>query len=571
VLVELRLENLAVAADVQLVLERGLNVLTGSTGAGKSLAVEALRWIRGEKIDPGLLRAGADEAAAEALFDLSQLPEAARRVAERGVAVSPDGVLRLRRQWRDGRSRAWIDGSLTSAALLRDVCDELVEVQSQHQQLALLDGRAHAALLDAHPDLAPLRRAYRQAWRGHRDLVVRAQSSRERHQQLREQSELLRYQWQELRDAALEIGEAERLRADVARLEGGAQLARRVEEAREDLEDEESGVLTRLHHSVSRLMACSDEIPSLVEARDDLSAALDLIEEARRRVVSFTADLDLSPELLDEKHSRLAEIEGLCRKYARNESELIAFAQRLERDVENLELGQEIPAELERALEESRDVLQSTASQLHRARQREARRIERGASALLEELGMPGAALRFEFEVRTKGEAELRIDGRRSFAQSDGPTRVRLLVRTNPGESFGPIETTASGGELSRIGLVLQSLAAHRRRPSLLLLDEVDAGLGADLGPALARRLRALADRGQVLVITHLPAVAAVADVHLLAEKRRQGGRTLTEVRRLDSQAHEEEMVRMIGGAREPARAVARRLRKDLRGEAGAA
>jgi DNA repair protein RecN (Recombination protein N) len=562
-LVEMRLHNLAVAADVCVTLGDGLNVLTGSTGAGKSLVVEAIRWIRGEKIDPGLLRSGENEASAEALFDLSARDNARHRLEGLGIEISEDHILRLRREWRDGRSRAWIDSRLASASMLQSVCDDLIEVQSQHQQLALLDARGHAFVLDQSPPVRVLAHDYRAHYRDLQETRARIRAQRDRHRALQEQSELIRYQLRELEDADLSPGEIDPLKAEVARLEGGAQLTQNVDQALESLEHEEVGAMAQLRRAQSRLEHCSDDLEEIHEARENLIHSLDLLEETRRGLETFRLDVDLSPERLHEKQSRLGELQSLARKYVRSESELVDLRDRLRRDVENLDLGDETPAALQQEDEERLAALQSAADRLHRARKREARRIEKAASALLEELGMTGAALRFELAADAVGDVELTVDGRPSPVRADGPTAVHLLVRTNVGEGFGPIENTASGGELSRIGLTLRSIAAGQAQATLLLLDEVDAGMGADLGPALSRRLRALADGAQVLVITHLPAVAAAADQHLMAAKSTQDHRTSTTILSLDEKQREEEIQRMIGGNSSQSRRLARQLRES--------
>ncbi len=569
VLLEIRLHNLAVAAEVTLQLGEGLNVLSGSTGAGKSLVVEAIRWIRGEKIDPGLLRSGERAAWAEALFDLSSHPQASAVLDRHGIAASSDAILVLRREWNNGRSRAWVNARLASAALLEAICDELIEVQSQHQQLALLDRRAHVQWLDGNRTARQCLQEWREAFEALRQTRARIQRHRERQRLLRDQSDLLRYQLRELQEAEIDGSEMATLRAEVARLEGGARLAEHVEEATLRLSDEEIGALAQLRRSQAALEPCSEAIDEIAEAREKLFHAVELVDELCRDLELFGLDRELSPELLDEKQRRLTELESLCRKYGRNESELVDLRDRLLRDVGSLDDGQELPAELEAEDREVRARLQQLGVALQKARRREARHIEREAAPLLEELGMPGAALRFDFEGQVADPADdaatVQIDGRPVVARADGPTAVRLLVRTNPGEGFGPVEQTASGGELSRIGLVLRSIAAGHHHPTLLLLDEVDAGLGADLGPALARRLRALADASQVLVITHLPAVAAAADLHLLATKTTDGHRTTTEIRALSDSDREEELLRMIGGEVGPGRELVRELRRAPR------
>lgn len=561
VLVELRLKNLAVAADVRLPLGPGLNVVTGSTGAGKSLAVEALRWLRGEPIDKGLLRAGADKASAEALFDLSDRPDLVESLDAIGVEVAADGMLRLRREVRrEGRSRAWIDTQVSSAGVLREVTDRLVHLQSQHQQLSLLEPREHLGLLDALGVDETLRRDWASAWSEWREVQRLIAEAEERRRRLRDQQDVAEFQYRELEGIGLQEGELETLRRRVAVLEGGARLGEAVAGALSALDAEDAGALAALRRAVREMRQIPEEVDDLVEVRDRLASALDLADESARELQAFLDSCAFDPEETAHAQARLAELLELTRKYARTEPELIEFRDRLGRELAEIDDGDALPAELRARLSDAERHLQTAAVDLDRARRSAARRAARAASPLLDELGMEGSALRFDQveDVDPKGEIEWK--GRRLRVRSDGPVSVRLSVRTNRGEAFGPVERVASGGELSRIGLVLRSLAVQGRRPALLLLDEVDAGLGADLGPALARRLRALADAQPLMVVTHLPAVAAAADRHLVVRKDSDSDRTSSEVEWLRGNTREQELARMLGGEGERTRRVAREL-----------
>lgn len=568
-LLELHLRNLAVAADVSIQLGPGLNVLSGRTGAGKSLVVEALRWLRGEEVDRGLLRAGADMASAEALFDVDSRPHLRESLVALGIDPPADGLLRLRREVRsEGRSRAYVGVRASSAAVLQALCEALVEMQSQHEQLSLRQPAAHANVLD---DLGALeeRAQWNSAFARWREVEQRIAAARARSQQLRDQRELLEYQRRELEEARLQGEELEGLRVRVARMEGGARLVASTQAALGAL-DADPGAATSLGEALHQLRNVPEELSELVEVRDTLHAAVDLVDEARRALERFLDGRDFDPATLARDQERLGELLGLLRKYGRTEPELVALRDRLRRELAELDESGETPAALAAERERAVSELQVAADVLDRARARVSRRVESDAVTLLAELGMPGAALRFDRIVEEDPEGPLRVQGRRARPLPTGPTQVRLAVRTNAGERFGALEKVASGGELSRIGLVLRSLGTATRRPALLLLDEVDAGLGADLGPALARRLRALSERGQVLVISHLPAVAAAADVHLAAHKSDDGERTASRIEVLDPSSRSREIARMLGGSDARTKALASELLR-LRGEAPAA
>lgn len=560
-LAELRVRNLAIAADVTVRLGPGLNVLTGSTGAGKSLVVEALRWLSGGRVDRSLVRSGEEEASAEALFDLQARPDLLARLAELGLDPPEDAMLRLRREVRvGGRSRSFVGTQLSTAGVLAAACRELVELQSQHQQVALLQPAEHVRVLDACGVGSAALEEYRGLRRAYLERRQAVQTWRERQRQLSEQRDLAEYQLRELERAHLQGEEMDPLRERVAVLSGGVQLMEKAATAREALADERAGVRSGLQRALSRLRVLGDEIHALAEARDALTAAGDLVDEAERSLDAFLADEDFDPAALAGAQARLAELEELCRKYGRTEGELVRLRDRLAQELGELEMGDGLPPHLAHPLEEARLRLQKAAADLHERRKRVARRVAREAAALLATLAMPDAAVRFELPLRVEPDGDLLVEGRRVQAGPGGCEDVELHVRTNRGEAFERIDRIASGGELSRLGLVLRTLSLAERSPAVLILDEVDTGLGADTGPALAQRLVAMAHDTQLLVITHLPAVAAVADHHLAATKAARAGRTLGRVDGLDREGRVRELARMLGGSGDSHRRLARKL-----------
>ena len=560
-LVALRLKDLAVAADVEVALGPGLNALTGSTGAGKSLVVLALRWVAGEDVDRDAVRAEAEVAVAEAVFDLSGRDDLRAALAGCGVDVGDDDHLLLRREVRrEGRTRALVNGRVASAALLREAAWHLAEMQSQHEQLMLRRASEHAALLDGLGVDPAVRGAWNEAYSAWRSVEREIETWQARQRTLRDQQDLLEYQHRELEAAHLEGDELDALRERVAAQEGGAALVEHAAEALARLESDDAGALTVLGEALGRLRHAPDAVSALVDARERIESAIDLAQEAQRELERFVAGQEVDPQALAQDQERLALLLDLTRKYGMTEEELVALRDRLANELGGLGEDGNLPATLTARREAALEGLAAAGTKLERARGAAARRIRRDAAPLLEELGMPGAEILFERIPEEDPDSPLRVDGRPVRALADGPSRVELVVRTNPGERPGPIQSVASGGELSRFGLVLRSLAAGRRRTAVLVLDEVDAGLGADLGPALARRLRALSERGQVLVISHLPAVAAAADTQLVASKATSGARTESRIDVVEGEGRLREVQRMLGADTARARAMAKQL-----------
>ncbi len=569
---EIRLKNLAIARAVEVHLGEGLNALTGSTGAGKSLVVEAVRWLRGEKTDEGLIRKGEDRASAEAVFDLSARPDLLAALEEMGTEPSQDGILTLRRELRrNGRSAAFVDGGRTSAAHLSRICSRLLQLQSQHQQTELLDPSRHTTLLDDCGVDPELREAWNRCLLAWQQARRQMEEWRRRDEEFQAQREIYEYQRQELESAGLEEGEMDRLRERVALLAGGARLLEAAERARALLEDEEAGALGQIAGAVTQLGGPPEEIGALAESRESLVQAEELVQDAARQIERFLDGAHYDPRQLDADQSRLARLEELCRKYGRNERELIRHLESLQRRMAESQGGGEPPAALRKSLDQATRRLEEAGTALAKARRSVARKVSREATRLLSELGMPEAEMRFEISPRSDPEGPLRFRGARVTPHREGLEEVRILVRANRGERMGPLERAASGGELSRIGLVLRTLAVQRRQPALLILDEVDAGIGADIGLALGRRLLALSEGVQLLVITHLPPVAAMAHRHLVARKDLRGERTVGSIAEVEGEARLEEIRRMLGGEREEARELARALLGHRIRSAGAA
>jgi DNA repair protein RecN (Recombination protein N) len=523
--------------------------------------VQAVRWLCGEKVDAELLRSGAESASAEALFDLSSRPELTSLLEELGIDPSEDGLLRIRRELhRGGRSRAFLDGRRTSAAHLSRVCEALLQLQSQHQQTQLLDARRHRKLLDACGVDASLRSRWRNAFGAWNDARRALSEWERRREEIRAQREILEYQRGELREAGLREGEMEDLLARVNLGVGGARILEAAAAARERLEDEDRGALRSLAEASARLGHFSSQLSELEEVEELLVQAQELAGEAARILERFGDAAEIDPARLEADQSRLARLEELCRKYRRTEAELVLHLTQLEAQLDAEEWGEEAPTRLTAPLEQSRLECERVGNELLRERRRQAKATARAANSLLSDLGMPEAELVFEVEPLRDAAGPMKIAGNKVLPTSAGPEGVRLLVRTNRGESLGPVERIASGGELSRIGLVLRTLAVEDRQPALLVLDEVDAGVGADLGPAIADRLIAMSARVQLLVVTHLPAIAARAGRHLLAEKGPSGDRTVSRILEVRGEERVEELTRMIGGAHRAARALATQL-----------
>lgn len=560
---ELSIRDYVLVEDVQLELGPGLTVLTGETGAGKSLLVGALRLLLGDRADAAGVRSGAARAVVQATFDLSG------RIlsAELGEELEGDSELIVVREVSaQGRSRAWVQGRRVPVARLREVTSALVDLHGQHDHQSLLQVATHRDLLDevggTADQRAAIEAAHAEAARA-RDVL---EERRARIRALEERCDMFRFQLDELVRAELVAGEEDELEAEVERLSHAETIAEARGRAAELLGADERSVQELLGRALGELRRVADFDPDAQEGEALLEESVRSVDEALRRI--DVGDLEgANPRRLDELQTRLSKLADFRRKYRVEHAGLLVRRDWLADELRDLERADDDVAQLAAEFDTANGNLARLARQLTAARRVAGRRIESSMESELQELGMAGA--RFEVAIEapstgggtpggaedsggpgsgpegprdgTSGRAEL-------FCAPHGADRVEFRIAANPGEPSGPLRRVASGGEMSRVMLALKTILADAGGVPLLVFDEVDAGIGGETASRVARKLAALAEGSQVLAITHLPTIAAVAQSHLRVEKRQSEGRTLTDVRGLDPAEREEEVARMLGG-----------------------
>ena len=518
----LAVRHLAVIDRLEVELEPGFNVLTGETGAGKSVIVQAIDLLVGGRASADLVRTGEDVATIQAIF-------------ERG-----DGreVIVRREVSAQGRSRAFIDDTLATTAALRELGSTLLDLHGQHEHQTLLDPAEHVAVLDTFADLGD--RATEVAakyddWRAAEAALARTQlDDREK----RARIEMASFQLQEIDQVGPQPGEDERLEAERTVLANADRLSRLSSEAYASLyegEDAALPALAQVWKRVHDLAALDPKFDPYVEQRDDIKSKL---EDLAFFLRSYASGLD-APERLQSVEDRLAAIERLKKKYGPTLDAVLERQRTLRDELAELGAGEERAAELDARAKRSQTEFTSVARELSAARKAAARRLGTALEADLSQLAMPQA--RVDVRVVETGSPE-RWTNR-------GIDDVELFFSPNPGEDLRPLAKIASGGELSRVMLALRTLAKHDAPGRTLVFDEVDAGIGGAAADSVGARLQTLGRRHQVLCITHLAQIAARAVVHFQTSKQVRAGRTLTSVVRLDDSGREGELARMIAGA----------------------
>ena len=537
---ELTIKNVAVIDELTVTFVPGLNVLTGETGAGKSILIDALQLVLGARGSENLLRSGAEEAAVEAAFDAGPGSRVTELLGAEGVAVEPGEPLILRRQlFRDGRTRAYANGRLTAAATLRVLGECLVDIHGQHPGQLLLDPRRHRDLLDGYAGTTDEVRAYRdrhgawQALRREREALLLAERERAQRQ------DLLEFQRREIEAARLTIGEEESLGAEHAILGNHERLFAAVEQAYGTLEESDEALLTLLSAAAARVREAAGIDPRLGEVLETLETGAVHLREAARGLRDYRARIEFDPERLEAIESRLHEIGKLKRKYGGTVGEILEHLTRVRADLKTLEHSETRLGELEQMLTASRRDLASRAERLSTARRRAAPRLQEAILAEIHELGMARAA--FEVRVTSAGSGEEALG-------PHGTDEVEFLISPNPGEPLKPLHKIASGGELSRTMLAIRVILAAADQTPTLIFDEVDAGIGGNTAEMVGRKLTAVSRERQVLCVTHLPQIACFADHHVVVAKRSLRDRTQTSVQMLPTAERAQELARMLGG-----------------------
>ncbi len=530
------IRDLAIVSHLELELGAGMTALTGETGAGKSILIDALGLALGDKADPTMIRAGRDRAEVAASFDLAALPAVRDWLEEQDLAEGGECTIR-RVLPRAGRSRAYINGHPASGGQLQTLGELLVDIHGQHAHQSLLRPAAQRELLDGYAGHTGMARELADRYRDFRALDTRLRTIVTQGAERTARLDLLRFQVGELEALGLATEEVEELDREQKRLANLGLLQSTAGRLLDGLYDGESSTRDQLGHAVGELDGLLTFDEGLAEIRELVAGAAIQVEEAASGLRQYLDGLELDPALLDQVEARLVQVHDLARKFRVQPRQISETLERLRGELASLE-GDEVSVD---ALERKRDAawgyFLDLASELSGRRREAARRLGATVTASMQELGMKGG--RFEAGV-TRGDGEA--------ASAQGLDRVEFLVSANPGQPLQPLAKVASGGELSRISLCIQVAAAECAAIPTLIFDEVDVGIGGAVAEIVGRLLRTLGTARQVLCVTHLPQVAAQAHQHLQVRKESQDDQIHTRIASLDPEARVDEIARMLGG-----------------------
>ncbi|WP_426958801.1 DNA repair protein RecN [Muricoccus radiodurans] len=550
-LASLSIRDVVLIERLDLTFGPGLSVLTGETGAGKSILLDSLGLALGQRAESGLVRAGQSQAVVTAAFAPPPDHPANALLAEQGIVVE-DGIVLRRILTADGRSRAFVNDEPVGVALLRRLGTLLVEVQGQHDQVGLADPASHAGLLDAFGGLDTRRNAVADAHRAWRAAERALRDAREAIAAAQRDEEWLRHAVSELSDLAPKEGEEDELAADRQRLQGGERRAEAIASALSELQPRDrrgggspAAAMRNAARALERLPPPNEEAAPALAA---LAAAQDALSEAESLLERLSSDAQPDPRRLEQVEERLFALRAAARKHSVAVVDLPAHLADLKERLSALNAGTGRVAALETAARDARTAYVTAANTLTAARSDHAAKLEKAVARELAPLKLERARLHVEIEPREE-----------SAWGPDGQDRVTFLVTTNPGQKPGQLAKIASGGELSRLMLALKVVLARGSPVPTLVFDEVDSGIGGATAAAVGDRLARVAERLQVLVVTHSPQVAARGARHFQVAKGVRDDRAETRVVPLEPKARREEIARMLAGERvtEAARAAA--------------
>jgi DNA repair protein RecN (Recombination protein N) len=543
---QLSIRDVVLIDRLELEFEPGLGVLTGETGAGKSILLDSLGLALGVRADTGLVRQGQEQASVAAEFELPPSHPALAMLDQQGIGIEPGEPLLVRRTLKaDGGSRAFAGGTGVSASILRDIANGLVEIHGQHDDRGLLNPRGHRALLDAFGRIDT--GAVAAAWSEVEQVEAGLAQAREAAEAAERDRDWLEHAAREIAALAPEPGEETKLADERAVMQAGARAGETLI-GLDALLGGSEGALAQLRAAARRIERGAADHPLLAEALASLDRAVIEAGEAEDKIARAAEALAFSPEKLEEVEARLFDIRGLARKHRVEADALAALGEELQGKLALIEAGGERIQQLEAELTAARIRYDEVAGQLRTERIQAAARLDSAVAAELPPLKLDSARFRTALSEADPGPS--------------GIDRVEFEVSTNPGAPFGPLTRIASGGELSRFILALKVALAEAGTAQTMIFDEIDRGVGGAVASAIGERLARLAQKSQLLVVTHSPQVAARAAHHYRIEKAHEEGVTRTFVRKLTPDERREEIARMLSGAAitDEARAQAARL-----------
>jgi DNA repair protein RecN (Recombination protein N) len=539
-LIELRIKNFAIIDELNLSFSKGFNILTGETGAGKSIILNAVHLLLGDKATEEWIRSTEEEANVEAVFDISGNSEIKEKIQEKAPhlqgAGEEDSLLIRRLISRSGRGKVFINGNLATLGMLSEVGEGLLSVYGQHEHQSLQRVETHIDILDEFGGLLGLREEFQKQYLEFVSLSEEVEKIRAEKERRAKERELMAFQSREIETSGIQVGEEESLKEDRVLLTHAKKLMDFAHLSEEALYSEEGSAIEKVQKVLNQCREMAAIDPSLSQPLKALESTLIQLEETALALRDYSRRVEINPMRLDEIENRLEEIDRLKRKYGTTVEEVLSFKHKIDGTLKSITSDEERLSQLEDLLEPLRQNLSDLGKRLSAERKRVAVELKKSVERELSSLGMKKTVF------------EIRMDP--SPLSLRGIDRVEFLLSPNVGEEVKPLAKIASGGELSRIMLAMKKILAKVGGRQVLIFDEVDSGIGGAMAEVVGRKLKELSRHHQVICVTHLPQIACFADQHHSVRKEVKSGRTMTLVDRLDKESIVDEIARMLGGVK---------------------
>src|SRR3990167_5074050 len=545
---ELRIKNYAIIDELNIDFKAGLNILTGETGAGKSIIIESLGLILGERASDESIRSGEDSAAVEAVYDISKIKNIKEKLSESGIETENNELIIRRQISRSGKNRSYINNSAVNLSLLKDIGDMLVDIHGQHEHQTLLHPENHSIVLDLFGSTLPLREKCRENYSNLQNLQREVNELINKERERVQKIDLLNFQKEEIDKAELKIGEDDDLKNEKNLLQNAERLHRYATESYEALYSTEGSVVEKLNSVITNITEINKIDSSAGKILDDGKEALFEIEDIASRIRDYTGKIEFNPDRLSEIDDRLAEITALKRKYGTNIEDVLTYRKKIDEDLEILSKRQERMDGLSAEIEKLKKDLENIATGLASEREKSADRFESLIEKELKELKMEKVRFKVNFSYEEDDTSFINYKGKSVKLFPEGIGKIEFFFSPNIGEDLKPLSKIASGGELSRVMLSIKNILTNKDSIPVLIFDEVDAGIGGGVAEVVGEKLKKVSKGRQVFCITHLPQIASRADTHFQIAKKTSNGRTITSIKELKGEERVEEIARMAGG-----------------------
>ncbi len=542
----LYIKNFALIDELEVQFEEGLNILTGQTGAGKSIILGALNMILGERADTDVIRAGTDKAIAEGEIYAGENQHIQKILKENAVDYSKDLI--LRREIRGSGSRAFINDTPVTITVLRQVGDYLVDLHGQHDHQLLLKEENHRGMLDGFGEIAPYLESYRREYKKMKSLKREMNELQKKEAELKEKMELYRFQVKELDDADLQPGEEEELEAEMNLLDNAEELDQKAAEIVELGSGDDHSVMHFLNTIKLHLEDMARIEPEFENYLEEVSTARISIQEMINFTERYRSGIEFNPQRLEQLRARQNELNRLRKKYNRTIPELLNYLKEIR---EELNMAENFDLEIERLeerIEKQADIVADAAIALHDQREAVGKELAQSIVDELSRLGIPNAQFVVRVDWLESSGGWVSVDGRPVECTEHGCDDVRFYISTNKGEEPKPLAKIASGGEISRVMLALKSTLAKQQSLPVMIFDEIDSGISGEISEKVGRTMRRLSGQCQIIAITHQPQIASQAHKHYKVQKTEEADRTVTQIIPLSNREHIQEVASLMSG-----------------------